>query len=100
MPLTDVAGNAAALGDPVAVVAWLANTLGDMGTGLEAGQLIMTGALTRPCPRRQAMCSARSSTASGRSASAWWSRTWPGGEPTMIATAGTRSPRLPTGSAA
>jgi 2-keto-4-pentenoate hydratase len=36
---------AAALGNPVAVVAWLANTLGEHGVPLEAGQLIMTGAL-------------------------------------------------------
>ena len=36
---------AAALGDPVAVVAWLANALGEHGVALEAGQLIMTGAL-------------------------------------------------------
>jgi 2-oxopent-4-enoate hydratase len=36
---------AAALGDPVAVVAWLANTLGEHGVALEAGDLIMTGAL-------------------------------------------------------
>ena len=36
---------AAALGDPVAVVAWLANTLGEHGIALEPGHLIMTGAL-------------------------------------------------------
>ncbi|MFJ8128380.1 2-keto-4-pentenoate hydratase [Streptomyces hydrogenans] len=36
---------AAALGDPAAVVAWLANVLGEHGVTLEAGQLIMTGAL-------------------------------------------------------
>jgi 2-oxopent-4-enoate hydratase len=36
---------AAALGNPVAVVAWLANTLGEHGVALEAGQVIMTGAL-------------------------------------------------------
>ena len=35
----------AALGDPVAVVAWLANTLGGHGIGLEAGHLVLTGAL-------------------------------------------------------
>ena len=43
--LVDTAAGAAALGDPVGVVAWLANTLGEMGADLEAGQLIMTGAL-------------------------------------------------------
>lgn len=36
---------AAALGDPVAVLTWLANTLGAHGITLEAGHLIMTGAL-------------------------------------------------------
>ena len=39
-----------ALGDPVGVVAWLANTLGEMGGGLEPGQLIMTGALHAAVP--------------------------------------------------
>jgi len=43
--LVDTGAGAAALGDPIAVVAWLANTLGEVGAGLEAGQLIMTGAL-------------------------------------------------------
>jgi 2-keto-4-pentenoate hydratase len=41
---------AAALGDPVAVVAWLANTLGEHGVALEAGHLIMTGALHAAVP--------------------------------------------------
>lgn len=41
---------AAALGDPVAVVAWLANLLGEHGVALEAGQLIMTGALHAAVP--------------------------------------------------
>ena len=35
----------AALGDPVAVVAWLANVLGENGIALEPGHLVMTGAL-------------------------------------------------------
>src|SRR5215469_7475099 len=43
--LVDTGAGAAALGDPIAVVAWLANALGDMGAELEAGQLVMTGAL-------------------------------------------------------
>ena len=43
---------AAALGDPVKVVAWLANTLGEMGVKLEAGHLIMTGALHAAVPMR------------------------------------------------
>jgi 2-keto-4-pentenoate hydratase len=40
----------AALGDPAAVVAWLANVLGEHGVALEAGQLIMTGALHAAIP--------------------------------------------------
>jgi 2-keto-4-pentenoate hydratase len=43
---------AAALGDPYAVVAWLANTLGEHGVPLEPGQLIMTGALHAAVPMR------------------------------------------------
>ena len=48
--LMDTGAGAAALGDPVGVVAWLANTLGEMGAGLEPGQLIMTGALHAAVP--------------------------------------------------
>jgi 2-keto-4-pentenoate hydratase len=48
--LVDTGAGAAALGDPVAVVAWLANTLGEMGTGLQAGQIVMTGALHAAVP--------------------------------------------------
>ncbi|MEV6347149.1 fumarylacetoacetate hydrolase family protein [Actinoplanes sp. NPDC051851] len=40
----------AALGDPAAVVAWLANTLGALGVTLEAGHLVMTGALHAAVP--------------------------------------------------
>jgi 2-keto-4-pentenoate hydratase len=50
--LVDTGAGAAALGDPVAVVAWLANTLGEVGVGLEAGQLVMTGALHAAVPMR------------------------------------------------
>ena len=39
------AAGAAALGDPVAAVAWLANTLAPFGVTLEPGQFVMTGAL-------------------------------------------------------
>lgn len=39
---------AAALGDPIAVLAWLANALGESGGALEPGQLVMTGALHTP----------------------------------------------------
>ncbi len=48
--LVDTGAGAAALGDPVGVVAWLANTLGEMGAELEPGQLIMTGALHAAVP--------------------------------------------------
>jgi 2-oxopent-4-enoate hydratase len=36
---------AACLGDPLAAVAWLANTLGELGEAIEPGQLILSGAL-------------------------------------------------------
>lgn len=48
--LIDTAAGAAALGDPVLVVAWLANTLGELGVTLEPGHLIMTGALHAAVP--------------------------------------------------
>ncbi len=48
--LVDTAAGAAALGDPVLVVAWLANTLGELGVTLEPGHLIMTGALHAAVP--------------------------------------------------
>jgi len=50
--LADTGAGAAALGDPVRVVAWLANTLGEMGGKLEAGHLVMTGALHAAVPMR------------------------------------------------
>jgi 2-keto-4-pentenoate hydratase len=43
--LVDSGAGAAALGDPLAVVAWLANTLASVGIGLEPGEVVMTGAL-------------------------------------------------------
>lgn len=43
---------AAALGDPVAVVAWLANVLGGNDVALEPGHVIMTGALHAAVPMR------------------------------------------------
>jgi 2-keto-4-pentenoate hydratase len=43
--LLDTGAGAAALGDPVAVVAWLANVLGADGVALEPGHLVMTGSL-------------------------------------------------------
>jgi 2-keto-4-pentenoate hydratase len=48
--LVDTGAGAAALGDPVGVVAWLANTLGERGVALEEGHLIMTGALHAAAP--------------------------------------------------
>ena len=41
---------AAALGDPVAVVAWLANALAEHGAALEPGHLVMTGSLHGAVP--------------------------------------------------
>ena len=49
-PRTTAGAGAAALGDPVAVVAWLANTLGASGIALEAGHVVMTGALHAAVP--------------------------------------------------
>ncbi len=48
--LIDTGAGAAALGDPVAVVAWLAYVLGGDGVALEPGHLIMTGALHAAVP--------------------------------------------------
>jgi 2-keto-4-pentenoate hydratase len=48
--LVATSAGAAALGDPVAVVAWLANVLGEHGITLEAGQTILTGALHAAVP--------------------------------------------------
>lgn len=48
--LVDTGAGAAALGEPLAVVAWLANTLAEVGVGLEPGHLVMTGALHAAVP--------------------------------------------------
>lgn len=48
--LVDTGAGAAALGDPMAVVAWLANVLGERGISLEPGHLVMTGALHAAVP--------------------------------------------------
>ncbi|MQA14043.1 MAG: 2-keto-4-pentenoate hydratase [Pseudonocardiaceae bacterium] len=48
--LVDTGAGAAALGDPAAVVAWLANTLGEQGITLAPGHLVMTGALHAAVP--------------------------------------------------
>jgi 2-keto-4-pentenoate hydratase len=43
---------AAVLGDPAQAVAWLANKLGSLGTGLRAGDVVLSGALHRMVPVR------------------------------------------------
>lgn len=43
--LVATGAGAAALGSPLAAVAWLANTLHTVGVSLQAGQFVMTGAL-------------------------------------------------------
>jgi 2-keto-4-pentenoate hydratase len=48
--LVDTGAGAAALGDPLAVVAWLANVLGQNDVALEPGHLVMTGALHAAVP--------------------------------------------------
>ncbi|MDT4918856.1 MAG: 2-keto-4-pentenoate hydratase [Pseudonocardiales bacterium] len=50
--LVDTGVGAAALGNPLAVVAWLANTLASDGIALEPGHLVMTGALHAALPMR------------------------------------------------
>ena len=48
--LVATGAGAAALGSPLAAVAWLANTLAPMGVTLEAGMIVMTGALHAMVP--------------------------------------------------
>jgi len=48
--LVATGAGAAALGDPLSAVAWLANTLAPLGVTLPAGSVIMTGALHAMCP--------------------------------------------------
>jgi len=48
--LVDTGAGAAALGNPLEVVAWLANTLATDGIALEAGHVVMTGALHAAIP--------------------------------------------------
>jgi 2-oxopent-4-enoate/cis-2-oxohex-4-enoate hydratase len=43
---------AAALGSPVNAVAWLANTLGRLGIGLKAGEVVLSGALAAMHPAK------------------------------------------------
>jgi 2-oxopent-4-enoate hydratase len=48
--VVDTGAGAAALGNPAAAVAWLANTLDWYGEGLEAGHVVLPGALTTAVP--------------------------------------------------
>jgi 2-keto-4-pentenoate hydratase len=48
--LMGTAAGAAALGNPIQAVAWLANTLAAHGVTLEAGRFVMTGALSAAFP--------------------------------------------------
>ncbi|WP_028935721.1 2-keto-4-pentenoate hydratase [Pseudonocardia spinosispora] len=48
--LIDTGAGAAVLGDPVAALAWLANVLGERGTVLEPGHLVLTGSLHAAVP--------------------------------------------------
>jgi len=48
--LAETGAGAAALGDPLRVVAWLANTLGEHGIALEPGHLVMTGSMHAAVP--------------------------------------------------
>ncbi|MDI3327512.1 MAG: fumarylacetoacetate hydrolase family protein [Alicyclobacillaceae bacterium] len=53
-----VGAGAAALGHPAVCVAWLANKLGEMGEGMEAGDIVLSGALAGAVPVRpgQSVC--------------------------------------------
>lgn len=46
----DTAAGAAVMGNPVYAVAWLANALGEYGISLNAGEVILSGALTSAVP--------------------------------------------------
>ncbi|MDE1947498.1 MAG: 2-oxopent-4-enoate hydratase [Burkholderiales bacterium] len=48
--LVATGAGAAALGSPLNAVAWLANTLGRLGIGLKAGEIILSGALAAMFP--------------------------------------------------
>jgi 2-keto-4-pentenoate hydratase len=48
----DSGAGAAAMGYPVRCVAWLANTLGSLGSGLRRGDIVLSGALHRMVPAR------------------------------------------------
>jgi 2-oxopent-4-enoate hydratase len=48
----DSGAGAAALGNPASCVAWLANKLGTLGSGLHRGDIVLPGALHRMVPAR------------------------------------------------
>jgi 2-keto-4-pentenoate hydratase len=50
--LLDTGAGAAALGNPARCVAWLANKLGGLGSGLRAGDVVLPGAVHRMVPVR------------------------------------------------
>jgi 2-keto-4-pentenoate hydratase len=49
---TDSGAGAAVLGNPAIAVAWLANALGGLGSGLRAGDVVLPGGLHRMVPAR------------------------------------------------
>lgn len=51
--LVATGAGAAALGSPLNAVAWLANTLGRLGIGLKAGEVILSGALAAMFPAQR-----------------------------------------------
>ena len=48
--LLDTGAGAAILGNPARCVAWLANKLGSLGTGLQAGDIVLPGAVHKMVP--------------------------------------------------
>jgi 2-keto-4-pentenoate hydratase len=54
--LIDTGAGAAALGNPARCVAWLANKLGEFGSGLRRGDVVLSGALHRMVPVRPGDC--------------------------------------------
>ena len=48
----DSGAGAAVLGNPARCIAWLANKLGSLGTGLQCGDVVLAGALHRMVPVR------------------------------------------------
>jgi 2-keto-4-pentenoate hydratase len=50
--MIDTGAGAAALGNPARCVAWLANKLGSLGSGLRAGDVVLPGAVHKMVPVR------------------------------------------------